>query len=81
MSTLLTVNEVAKLLKVHVEQVRLLIRSGRLVASNIGLSERKKQYRVSEEALAAFLQKTEVLHEQPARPVARRRRRRLLLKR
>jgi len=51
----LTPEEVATTLQVTTEQVRRLIRQGRLHAINIGTGKKRPLYRISTQALAAFL--------------------------
>lgn len=53
--SLLTPEDVSRLLKVTAEQVRSLIRKGRLKAVNIGAGAKRPLYRVTSEALEEFL--------------------------
>lgn len=57
---LLTIKEVAKILRLHPNRVLPLIRSGKLPARDIGASERRAVYRVSREDLDAFLEESRV---------------------
>jgi excisionase family DNA binding protein len=52
---LLTPNEVAEHLQVTAEQVRVLIRRGQLSAVNAGTGTKRPLYRITQEALEAFL--------------------------
>lgn len=52
---LLTPNDIAVQLKVTSEQVRMLIRKGRLSAVNIGTGTKRPLYRITEQALNDFL--------------------------
>jgi len=55
MNGLLTVDKVAELLEITRQQVCLLIRSGKLIACNIGLGSKKPRYRIKETDLDLFL--------------------------
>ena len=72
---LLTPSDVAAQLKVTAEQVRSLIRSGRLLAINVGSGKKRPLYRVSKEALDEFIkagsQTTTSRNKRTARQVAR----------
>lgn len=52
---LLTPEEASQRLKVSAEQVRSLIRSGRLAAINVGTGKRRPLYRITAVALEDFL--------------------------
>jgi len=52
---LLTPNNIAARLQISAEQVRSLIRTGRLRAVNVGSGKKRPLYRVSEKALDEFL--------------------------
>jgi excisionase family DNA binding protein len=54
---LLTPKEVAKKLKVTEEQVRLLIRKGKIRALNLGTGLKRPLYRISQQTLDSFLGK------------------------
>ena len=56
-----SLSEVAKYLRVSVYQVRLLIRNGQIIASNVGVGENGRKYlRIKKEDLLQFLQDREV---------------------
>ncbi|MFC1764558.1 helix-turn-helix domain-containing protein [Planctomycetota bacterium] len=50
----LTVSEVSSQLKVSEEQVRTLIRQGKLAAINVGSGKKRPLYRIPQEALTNF---------------------------
>ena len=54
METMLTVRQVGRALALDAKRVRALIRTGQLVASNVG-TVRKPLYRVEAEQLRAFI--------------------------
>ena len=54
-TALLTPNDIAARLQISAEQVRSLIRSGRLRAVNVGSGKKRPLYRVSEKALDEFI--------------------------
>lgn len=54
---LLTPKEVAQKLKVTEEQVRLLIRKGKIRALNLGTGLKRPLYRISQQTLDSFLGK------------------------
>lgn len=72
-SELLTPEEAAKKLKVTAEQVRALIRNGRLPAINLGTGKKRPLYRITRQDLEDFLTD----HYQPQRSHRRRRFKRL----
>ena len=61
MNNMFSLSEVAKYLRVSVYQVRLLIRNGQIIASNVGVGENGRKYlRIKKEDLLQFLQDREV---------------------
>jgi excisionase family DNA binding protein len=66
---MLSVKDVAARLRISLEQVLTLIRSGALKASNVGLGIKRPRWRISESDLQAFLDKRA---PKPARPKNRR---------
>lgn len=60
METMLTVRQVGRALALDVKRVRALIRTGQLVASNVG-TVCKPLYRVEAEQLRAFIEATRVV--------------------
>ena len=72
MAAMLTCSQVAEILQCKVDRVRALIKSGKLVASNIGNSQVKPRFRIAPEAVDDFLRQTQVVP--PAQPARRQRR-------